>query len=53
MTAHHSHRWCFRIKVDDNFMRQSKSVMYDYILAHPQRHGSCDDVWVYLTRIME
>lgn len=42
-----------KINVDDNFMRQSKRLMYDYIIAHKDRQASCEDVWICLTRVME
>lgn len=40
------------IAVDDNFMRQSKKVISDFIVSQKDRHFSSDDSWLYLSKVM-
>ena len=40
------------IVADDNFMRQSKKIISDYIVSQKDRHFSSDDSWLYLSQVM-
>jgi hypothetical protein len=41
------------IAVDDNFMRQSKKIIADYIISQKDRHFSSDDSWLYLSKVLD
>lgn len=42
-----------RISVDDNFMRQSRQIIADFIISQRDRHFSSDDSWLYLSKVMD
>jgi hypothetical protein len=41
------------IETHDNFMRQSKQIISDFVLARKDRNFSRDDSWLYLHKVME
>jgi hypothetical protein len=41
------------INVDDNFNRQSKQIISDFIVSQKDRHFSSDDSWMYMTKVMD
>jgi hypothetical protein len=45
--------WLRTVLANDNFMRQSRQYIEDYIMGRKDRHFSCDDCWLFLTKLAD
>jgi hypothetical protein len=45
--------WLRTLLANDNFIRRSRQYIEEYIMARLDRHFSCDDIWLFLTKLAD